>query len=212
MERRWYHEIAASRGGVQAGVSESAATISADGCAVELLSTVPGFSQAVPGSPGSEGGLFTLPPRRASRHHQGMSDLSRFLDAQQREYPDALRELRAGKKEGHWIWYVFPQLRGLGKSTQSQTFGIESREEATAYLAHPVLGERLRESTRAVLAHRDSSLGEMFGETDAMKFRSSMTLFAAVAEPKERLFEEALEAFCDGTHDQLTQRILEARD
>ncbi|WP_193048086.1 DUF1810 domain-containing protein [Mycolicibacterium baixiangningiae] len=105
-------------------------------------------------------------------------DLQRFVDAQEPVYDTVIGELRAGRKRSHWIWFVFPQLRGLGRSATAQHYGIASREEAVAYLAHDLLGPRLRECTRLVLAIEGRSIGEVFGSPDDLKVRSSMTLFA----------------------------------
>ncbi len=136
--------------------------------------------------------------------------LDRFVDAQKDLYPQALRELQAGQKRSHWMWFIFPQLTGLGRSPTAQYFALTSLEEARAYLAHPVLGERLRAVTGAVLAHSDRSLGEIFGQPDDMKFQSSMTLFDEAAEPSEgTLFRTALEVFCNGEPDRATLRLLE---
>jgi uncharacterized protein (DUF1810 family) len=134
-------------------------------------------------------------------------DLSRFLSAQAADYETALAELRAGRKRSHWIWYVFPQLRGLGLSATSEQYGIAGTDEARTYLAHPVLGERLRQCVRAMLAHEDASAREVLGEIDVMKFRSCLTLFAAVA-PEEPLFAEALERFFCGESDRKTLQLL----
>jgi uncharacterized protein (DUF1810 family) len=125
-------------------------------------------------------------------------DVSRFLSAQVADYETALAELRTGRKRTHWIWYVFPQLRGLG---------LSATDEARAYLAHPVLGERLRECVRAMLAHQDVSAREILGEVDAMKFRSCLTLFWTVA-PEEPLFAEALGRFFCGEPDRKTLQLL----
>lgn len=105
-------------------------------------------------------------------------DLQRFVDAQSLVYETVLCELRAGRKTTHWIWFIFPQAKGLGKSAMSERYAIGSIEEARAYLAHPVLGPRLRDCTDLVLGHTDRDLEEIFGELDAKKFRSSMELFA----------------------------------
>ncbi len=104
-------------------------------------------------------------------------NLQRFVDAQSLVYETVLRELRAGRKTTHWIWFIFPQARGLGRSAMSERYAISSLDEARAYLAHPVLGPRLEACTKLVLSHKDVSLEEIFGELDAMKFRSSMELF-----------------------------------
>ena len=134
-------------------------------------------------------------------------DLERFVAAQETNYADALAELRAGRKLGHWSWYVIPQHRGLGLSPTALFYGIGSAEEARAYLAHPVLGPRLLETTRAVLAHPTKTLRAIFGTPDDMKFRSSMTLFAHIADDPV-LFREALSVFCAGQPDFRTLELL----
>jgi uncharacterized protein (DUF1810 family) len=134
-------------------------------------------------------------------------DLERFVTAQEGVYEGALRELRAGRKTGHWIWFIFPQLAGLGRSETSRFFGIESLDEARAYLEHPVLGPRLRECASAVLATQDATADQIFGSLDAMKVRSSMTLFHR-AEPDEPLFVEILERFYGGEADAATDSML----
>ena len=130
-------------------------------------------------------------------------DLQRFVDAQARNYADALAELRAGRKTSHWMWYVFPQIAGLGFSAMAQRYAIGSLEEARAYLAHPVLGARLRECVEAVLAIEHRSAHEIFGSPDDMKLRSSLTLFASAA-PQEPIFEEALDRCFAGAPDPKT--------
>jgi uncharacterized protein (DUF1810 family) len=134
-------------------------------------------------------------------------NLGRFVDAQRANYEQACGELRDGRKRSHWIWYVFPQLKGLGHSATSQFYGLDSLAEARAYLAHPVLGQRLKEATRLVLSHAGKSLQTMLGSPDDMKFRSSMTLFARASAPGS-LFDEALAAFCDGKGDEKTIALL----
>ena len=109
-------------------------------------------------------------------------DLARFVRAQVGAFEQALRELRAGRKQSHWIWFIFPQRKGLGRSATSEFYGIGSMEEAQAYLAHPVLGPRLRECTRVVNAVEGRTAQAIFGWPDDVKFRSSMTLFARAAE------------------------------
>jgi uncharacterized protein (DUF1810 family) len=137
-------------------------------------------------------------------------DLQRFLHAQNESYAQALEELQDGQKRSHWMWYIFPQLQGLGRSPTAIHFGLKSAAEARAYLGHPVLGERLRAVTRTVLAHSERSLSEIFGQPDDMKFRSSMTLFAAVGHAEEgALFREAIEAFFEGKPDARTLELLE---
>lgn len=129
--------------------------------------------------------------------------LQRFLDAQDPVYERACAELRNGKKESHWMWFIFPQLRGLGASATAAAFGIASRAEAQAYLAHPVLGERLRNCTRLVNAVEKRSAEQIFGYPDVLKFRSSMTLFAQ-ATSGEQVFTDALEKYFGGEPDRLT--------
>jgi uncharacterized protein (DUF1810 family) len=133
--------------------------------------------------------------------------LTRFLEAQEDAYATALDEIRSGRKRTHWIWYVFPQLRGLGTSAMSETFGVSGLAEARGYLAHPVLGVRLRESVEAMLRHQDSSAESVLGELDAAKFRSCLTLFSR-ADPTARVFTTALEQFFSGKRDPRTLQIL----
>jgi uncharacterized protein (DUF1810 family) len=130
-------------------------------------------------------------------------ELERFVDAQDSVYEHVRSELRNGTKEGHWMWFVFPQLRGLGSSWMAERFGISSRAEAEAYLAHPVLGPRLVESTQLVNAIERRSIAQIFGSTDSLKFRSSMTLFAEVASHNS-IFAEALRKYFGGIPDRLT--------
>jgi uncharacterized protein (DUF1810 family) len=134
-------------------------------------------------------------------------DLQRFVDAQERVYGDALAELRAGRKESHWIWFVLPQLRGLGRSANAEYYGLGGLAEARAYLAHPVLGPRLRETIDVLLDHADLPASLILGPPDDMKFRSCLTLFAR-ADPAEARFQRALEAFFGGRPDGATLRLL----
>ena len=136
-------------------------------------------------------------------------DLDRFVVAQDEGgvYGQALRELRSGGKRSHWMWFVFPQLAGLGVSQTSRFFGISSLDEAVAYLTHPVLGARLREATAAVLASPHADADELLGPVDAAKLRSSMTLFAA-ADPDEGLFAAVLDRFFGGSPDPRTLELL----
>ncbi len=131
-----------------------------------------------------------------------------FVTTQDAVYDSVRAELRAGRKETHWMWFIFPQLAGLGFSPMSKKFSIASLDEARAYLRHPVLGSRLRECTKLLLAVPDRSIREIFGEPDDMKFRSCMTLFAA-ALPEETLFSTALDNYFDGERDLLTLRLLQ---
>jgi uncharacterized protein (DUF1810 family) len=136
-----------------------------------------------------------------------MATLDRFVSAQERDYAQALAELVAGQKRSHWIWYVLPQLRELGRSQMAREYGIEDRREAAAYVAHPVLGPRLVECVQAILGHPDRSATEMLGDVDAMKFRSCLTLFGEVA-PDEPCFAAALATFFGGKPDSETLRLL----
>jgi uncharacterized protein (DUF1810 family) len=133
-------------------------------------------------------------------------DLVRFVRAQEDNYGRALAELRAGRKETHWMWYVFPQLRGLGHSPNAHAYGIGSVEEAVAYVAHPLLGARLRECVAVQLALPDSDPARIFGGVDAMKLRSSLTLFRAVG--GDALFTKALAKFYAGDPDARTLTLL----
>lgn len=133
--------------------------------------------------------------------------LDRFLEAQDRCYRDVLGELRLGQKTTHWIWFIFPQVAGLGSSAMSQRFAIASLDDARAYLAHPVLGARLRECAGLVLASSGRSAEEIFGSIDAMKLRSCMTLFSRAA-PEEHLFRDVLARYYDGVEDAATIALL----
>lgn len=134
--------------------------------------------------------------------------LERFIEAQDGSYEQALREIKGGRKESHWMWYIFPQLRGLGRSDMAYRYGITGREEAVRYLAHPVLGARFIEITEALLALEGSDPVCIFGQTDALKLRSSLTLFAAVSAPGS-LFHAALDRYYGGAHDRKTLQMLE---
>lgn len=144
--------------------------------------------------------------------HADPYDLDRFVIAQAPVYDMALAELIGGRKLTHWMWFIFPQLRGLGRSATAQQFGIDTLEEARAYLAHPVLGSRLRECVNAVLDCGETSLHAIFGSPDDMKFRSSMTLYAIAARGDGEIFETALSRFCDGRKDEQTLALLERVD
>jgi uncharacterized protein (DUF1810 family) len=130
-------------------------------------------------------------------------NLERFVQAQAPVYADVVDELRAGRKRSHWMWFVFPQIAGLGLSPTAQHFAIASLDEAAAYLAHPLLGQRLRDCAALVLAIESGSANDIFGSPDDMKFRSSMTLFAQAA-PGEPLFQACLDKFFGGQPDQRT--------
>lgn len=135
-------------------------------------------------------------------------NLDRFVEAQAPVYTRALAELTAGRKQSHWMWFVFPQLSGLGKSPMAQHYAIHSLQEARSYLDHPVLGARLRECTNAVLAVTGKTAHEIFDTPDDLKFHSSMTLFAH-ASPGEPLFRNALHKYFDGAEDALTLQKLQ---
>lgn len=135
-------------------------------------------------------------------------DLQRFVDAQNSVYEEVCAELRNGRKLGHWIWFIFPQLRGLGHSAMATAFGITSRQEATAYLDQPVLGLRLRECTRLVNLVEGRTIDQVFGYPDDLKFRSSMTLFASVAS-QNVVFKYALEKYFGDKPDPFTLERLD---
>ncbi|HPG22354.1 MAG TPA: DUF1810 domain-containing protein [Amaricoccus sp.] len=135
------------------------------------------------------------------------TDLDRFVAAQDAVWPAVAAELAAGRKATHWMWFVFPQIAGLGRSATAIRFALADIGEARAYLAHPVLGPRLRDATRAMLHHAGTAPEAILGGIDALKFRSSMTLFAA-ADPDEPLFPAALATFYGGAPDPATLRLL----
>lgn len=130
-------------------------------------------------------------------------DLKRFVDAQRPVYDDVVAELRAGRKRSHWMWFVFPQLRGLGGSAMAARFGIASLDEAGAYLRHELLGPRLHECARLVSAVQGRSIGQIFGSPDDLKLRSSMTLFARATEDNAD-FVAVLDKYYGGRYDELT--------
>ncbi len=135
-------------------------------------------------------------------------DLSRFTNAQERIYDSALAELRAGQKRSHWMWYIFPQIDGLGHSSTSKHYAIKSLEEARQYLNHPVLGKRLLECAEAVFIIEGRSISEIFGYPDDLKLKSSMTLFAHVSGPGS-VFARILDKYFNGERDGLTLQLLE---
>jgi uncharacterized protein (DUF1810 family) len=130
-------------------------------------------------------------------------DLQRFIEAQDSVYDKVCAELRNGRKDSHWMWFIFPQLHGLGHSHMADKFGISSRQEAEAYLKHPILGPRLRECSRLVNLVAGRSIHQILGSPDDLKFKSSMSLFASIA-PEEQVFKEALQKYFDGELDRLT--------
>lgn len=136
-------------------------------------------------------------------------ELARFVEAQDPVFDTVLAELRAGRKKTHWMWFVFPQLRALGRSPTANFYGISSLDEARAYLAHPVLSERLVLATRAVLDLQSRSAHEIFGSPDDLKFRSSMTLFNEAAGADGAEFRQALARYFEGNADDRTIRLLD---
>lgn len=134
-------------------------------------------------------------------------DLDRFVKAQRGVYDGVVQELRRGRKTGHWMWFVFPQIAGLGFSETSRYYAVGSLDEARAYLADPVLGARLRECASLLLGTQSQSADQVFGLTDAKKLRSSMTLFHRAA-PDEPVFRQVLERYYDGIPDEATDALL----
>ena len=134
-------------------------------------------------------------------------DLARFVEAQDRDYQHALSEIKAGRKQSHWMWYVFPQFEGLGNSPTSRHYAIKSVDEARAYLAHPVLGPRLVECAEALLGTEGRSAYDIFGSPDDLKLRSSATLFASVSTPGS-VFDRIIEHYFDGEPDDRTTALI----
>jgi uncharacterized protein (DUF1810 family) len=130
-------------------------------------------------------------------------ELERFVQAQQPVYAQVVEELRSGRKQSHWMWFIFPQIKGLGRSEMAKHYAISSKDEAAAYLDHPVLGPRLEQCAQLVLAIQGKSLNEIFGDPDDMKFHSSMTLFAGVA-GSASLFQACLNKYCGSQPDLIT--------
>ncbi len=130
-------------------------------------------------------------------------NLQRFVDAQSPVFEQVISELRQGRKRGHWMWFIFPQIGGLGHSATAARFAISSRQEAEAYLDHPILGPRLRECTRLLTLVEGRTIQEILGYPDDLKFRSSLTLFARVT-PGDRIFQDALDKFYGGESDAMT--------
>ncbi len=133
--------------------------------------------------------------------------LERFVTAQAQIYPRVMAELKAGCKQSHWMWFIFPQIAGLGHSTMAQMYAVASLDEVRAYLAHPLLGARLRECCQAVMTVEGKSAHDIFGSPDDVKFRSCLTLFAQAA-PNETLFTDLLDKYFDGEADELTLQKL----
>ena len=137
-------------------------------------------------------------------------DLDKFLEAQDRDYAGALAEIRNGRKYGHWIWYIFPQVAGLGMSSTSTHYGIQNLDQATRYLQHPVLGARLVEISNAILSLKNKSANQILGSPDDLKLRSSMTLFSLV-ENADGVFQAVLDKYFNGEPDQRTLEILKRK-
>lgn len=133
--------------------------------------------------------------------------LQRYVEAQDRVYDSVCNELALGEKTSHWMWFIFPQLKGLGQSPIARHYGLESAEEARAYWQHPVLGQRLLECTKLTLAQPNTAARDIFGSPDDIKFKSCMTLFAQVA-PQEPVFKQALARFFAGKADESTLKLL----
>lgn len=140
---------------------------------------------------------------------QLMPGIERFLSPQERVWESAMEEIRAGEKSGHWMWYIFPQLRGLGHSTNAWYYGLADLEEARAYLAHPILGGRLREITEALLSLEQTNPVKIFGRTDSMKLRSCMTLFSRAG--GDPLFSQVLDRYFAGREDDMTLELLKQK-
>jgi uncharacterized protein (DUF1810 family) len=137
-----------------------------------------------------------------------MKSLNRFLEAQESSYNTALNEIKSGRKQSHWMWYVFPQLKGLGFSETSQFYAINDIDEAKEYLYHPLLGARLKEISRELIKLNESDAKVIFGSPDHLKLKSCMTLFSVIDESRDSLFEKVIEKFFDGNLDSKTLRLL----
>jgi len=135
--------------------------------------------------------------------------LDRFIKAQEMDYEIALSEIKSGRKRSHWMWYIFPQMKGLGFSSTAQYYAIQNKKEAEEYLAHPVLGKRLLEISEALLEIKSNDAGRVMGYPDDMKLRSSMTLFYLVS--SEDIFKKVLDKFFDGKIDKKTEELLYAK-
>ena len=151
--------------------------------------------------------LFLYKTAKEIDKGMNINSLDSFLEAQDRMYPVALKELKNGKKRTHWMWFIFPQLRGLGMSSISRYYGLENFDEAKAYLEHPLLSGRLYELCGELLKHKDKTALEIFGDIDEMKLKSSMTLFALTTEDYT-IFDEVLERFFYGQMDESTVRLI----
>lgn len=135
-------------------------------------------------------------------------NLERFLLAQEKVYPTVVNELKSGMKRSHWMWFIFPQIEGLGRTEMAKRYSIKSLDEAKAYVSHPLLGSRFQECIDLVLAIDGKSANDIFGNPDDLKFRSSMTLFLRAA-PHIDLFQRAINKYYDGQHDDITNQVLD---
>jgi uncharacterized protein (DUF1810 family) len=136
------------------------------------------------------------------------SKLNRFIEAQEQIYTQALTEIKSGKKQSHWMWYIFPQIKGLGHSSTSQFYGINNIVEAKEYLIHPILGARLRKISNVLLESDKSDAFEIFGSPDYMKLKSSMTLFAIATDEENNVFKKVLDKFFNSSYDRRTLELL----
>jgi uncharacterized protein (DUF1810 family) len=137
-----------------------------------------------------------------------MNDLSRFTEAQKTDYETALAEIRRGRKQSHWMWYIFPQIAGLGFSSTSKLYAIKNLDEAKDYFEHPVLGKRLIEISNALLEIEGKTANQIFGSPDDLKLKSSMTLFGALNETNE-VFQKVLDKYFDGAKDEKTLKLID---
>lgn len=144
---------------------------------------------------------------KSNKNSDNFNSLTRFLEAQENMYNVALKEIQNGKKESCWMWYIFPCLRGLGKSEMSYKYGINGISEAKAYLAHPVLSARLLEITQALLMHTDIIIEDLIGDLDVLKLQSSMTLFATLSE-NNSVFHKVLDFYYNGQPDKQTLKLI----
>ena len=135
-------------------------------------------------------------------------DLSRFIKAQENSYEEALSEIKSGRKKGHWMWFIFPQFKGLGFTETSNYYSIKDLDEAKRYLSHPILGERLKLITKELLALNENNPNKVFGSPDDLKLKSSMTLFAAIDASQENIFNAALDKLFNGQTDHNTLTLI----
>lgn len=135
-------------------------------------------------------------------------DLNRFIKAQENSYEEALSEIKSGRKRSHWMWYIFPQFKGLGFSETSKYYSIKDLDEAKRYLNHPILGERLKLITKELLALNENNANKVFGSPDDLKLKSSMTLFAAINTSEENIFNAVLDKYFNGQTDNKTLTLI----